>query len=54
MTKLEELKAAALVACDTYLDARARADAGYTADTRAAFLAYDAAFYAYQAELKKP
>jgi hypothetical protein len=53
MTKLEELKAAGLAACDTYLDARARADAGYTADTRAAFLAYDAAFYAYQVELKK-
>jgi hypothetical protein len=53
MTKLEKLKAAALVACDNYLYARARADAGYTADTRAEWLAYDSAFYAYQVELKK-
>ena len=49
MTKLEKLKDA----CDNYLDARARSDAGYTVDTRAAWLAYDAAWLAYRAELEK-
>ena len=56
MTKLEELKAAFDATWDTYLDARARADAGYAADVRAAYyasVAADAASAAYEAELKK-